>query len=1086
MRRLFRWRRPVESILVATSLLVLSFGCDTGRRHESSGIPVVIDCSSDQPYLFGSSSETACPGEELTLYGLNFSPVLEDNRVTFQDPFGATSIEALVLESIDNGPHPVYHCRDTSLVVLVPPAARTGVIEVRVRAGSSAEHVAGSTSFVGCPELLGFVVGTDGDPFLTVDSGYNLLTDRVQLYGTNLDRITETRVLGPDGQSINATATSGGLTGSTYTIASTLDVATVTLDPNATIIPTCETYYIQLSLIDSTSGSPVESNSLIIPVRTQFSPTDSSDLPGTITGCSSPSGIQRGVVPIHFDLAMDPARASYDVVLEYLDSTALGGWSECAGVDAGQHELRATGLPSQVGAFPALVGGGHSHTFLWDTVANGIGYPATGSGDPFVTRVRFRLENISPGSAQPCPPSSRPEALFESATIIVDNPLDDTGLSLAPAAREVTILELFEDALHLDDSSPTDVTWDGEGSLIGGRPTASPPWATGTVDVVCGAISAFSENAGIYVFNTTTGSVTDVSDPASAVPLFSRAATDPPGVFAFRSWLVEDGAKIVVVGSEPLRVAIAGDGTTSLEACRIDGEIDLDGESGSAAVVATSGVGGLPGAGGGAGGDGGTIIPGGVDTIEGDVAATRGGNDGGHAGQNLTFLQIGDSSTPKGGPGGGGGGRTRGGAGATAYSAELYRLGTPGRGGPARGDEGLIHLVGGAGGGGGGGVAYRSSGAAAYQVHAGSGGGGGGGALEVIVNGSIGIGGSIHARGGSGAASLSPHSGPGGGGSGGNLRIAATGEIEVSEVASIDVSGGSGGSTVNQFGGDGSAGRVRLEAAGIVVVPGIGDFGGLVPPIGSIGVTAGVVAPGFIDSGSGDDGALNLAAALMGTYVVDTDTGIIAGPIEPIGSETANAYRNAMLMAGIVATRASDLEWNFTELSIGPGRTLRAIGTKPLVIRVRGDCAIDGDGIAAAIDVSGFDGGVPDVVTDALSPTAGVGGEGGPGGGDGGAGGRASSASSVVDGESPPLDFLPASWLLGGRGGGTVLLPAPVVSASEGGRSIADISTAGAGGGGGNTTAGQSASDAFAASGGSRFGASTFVDPLTGTPIAIG
>ncbi|MCA8960670.1 MAG: hypothetical protein KDC38_09165, partial [Planctomycetes bacterium] len=516
-----RWLNAA-ALLVVVQLVALT-GCDTGQRNVGGGvIQAAPGCGSGVPFLLGVSTEMACPGEEIELNGLNFSPDLSSNLVTFGDLTGNVQITGIVTGFVDNGSHPVFNCPDTTLIVRVPTGARTGTISVTVVQPDESKIDAGSVAFTGCPQVIGFGQGADAAPFLSVDAGFNFLTDQFQIFGYGLTTITEVNVTDPDGQVIlNSTVASGfGTTNPNYTLPNGLEVVTVTLDPPGTVVPSCSTYYLGVKLTDASTGVPVESNEVIIPVREQFAPGEFEDMPGTIVGCVVPSGARRGILPLYYNLCMDPCQARYDVIPEFL--SPAGTWLPCTGVSANEGVRVLPGVPGMSTEYPVIVSGGASSVFRWDTVADGLVYDAV-NGVPFATRVRFRIENPFPAVAT-CPTAPPSDAMFETALILIDNPGNIATIPPTPLPSDGSIAESFNDATQFDDQlSDDEVSWDGSTGFLLGQPTPGVPWGSGTSDVICLA-------GGTYEFNTVTGSITDQTVAGNPIPLHLPSVGDPVGV----------------------------------------------------------------------------------------------------------------------------------------------------------------------------------------------------------------------------------------------------------------------------------------------------------------------------------------------------------------------------------------------------------------------------------------------------------------------------------------------------------------------------------------------------------------------------
>ncbi len=1040
----------------AIVLTFLLFACNSGHRN-APGTPIVQPgCDQGTPFVLSASTTVAVVGEQIVVEGLNFSLDPQMNTVLFQDGSREFAIDGLVTDVVGNGTHPLFGCPSTTLFVTVPTGTRTGAALVRVRNDDGVLSNAGEFQVKAAPEILGFAVGVSGRPYLDADSTFTLVTPEVQLIGHNLSEVTDVEVIQPNGLVLtSATVSNGGAAGASYAVPDGMDVVTVDLDPPGSIVPTCSTFQFSITLIDSSSGTLLMSNTILVPTRELFLPGERADLPGTITGALLPPGVRRGVVPVAFNLAMEPASVRYDVTLEYLDPLA-GGWVECIGVDDDQGSQLITGDPDQASAHGAIVAGGASHVFHWDTVANGLTYDAMFGQNPLTTKLRFVFGARYPSTPGLCPESTLAGVLYETPFLLVDNPSDTASTPPELIRGEGEITESFGDRLHHDVAAGGSAQWNAlsSGVLRGSSTASALPWRSGTDDVLC-------ESGRSYVFNTNTGSIADVTEPANPVSLHSSSSGDPIGAIVLRSLVIEAGADVEVFGDNGLQLLISGDGDPQTVACQLYSDLILDGQDGSAAIDDVPGMGGLPGPGGSIGGNGATVQvdPASGGLVQSDSPATPGDRGGGGAGGNVTFGRIGDISNSKGAPGGGGGGAVAGGAGVIASGS--LGGGRPGAGGEPTGDVNLIHSLGGRGGGGGGGTVFRQLAAASLVPHAGGGGGGGGGSVIVVVNGTIIIDAGISVRGGDGGQSESNHSGPGGGGSGGTVRLSATGDIEVHDQASIVAGGGVGAARSSVIGGDGAEGRVRLEAGGAVSFPAIGDFESFTPSVPSSAVSFGS-ASGVIDSGSAVDGSLTFDSSTAGVYVCNTDTGIISGPV-PDGLVRLEDWLSEAASAPVIAMRSGAIDWEFDLFEIPADVTLRAVGVAPLVIRVAGESALNG-----TIDVSGFDGGTPDVLSDPSDPTPGVGGAGGPGGGRGAIGGVARAVDDVTDGGSAAVDHLP---------------PSTVVAPATGGFSVGvgPLAFAAAAGGGGYGTAGEDALGGTGGLGGSEFGFAEFIDPLGGT-----
>ncbi len=1077
-------RRTIVHLSGFVALLVFGLvGC--GGGGSSSVAPAANPGTCDgMPALLELSQPAGNVGEGILITGLNLSTDINRLTVLFHDASGEVTIEAPILATIDNGAHPALICRSTTIRVEVPPGALTGTVEVLVHTDDGKLLSAGELPFEAAPQIISFGSTATADPWILASPTSALLTTEFQIFGYNLEGLTGVEIVDSDGATIpGATILPGfgALVSPSYTLPDGLEVATIDIAGVAPSPLPCSVAYFQFRVLNGGAGVDLASNSVIVPVRVMYSPGVLEDMPGTISGCVVPTGVRRGVVDLTFTLTMQPAMSRYDVRPQYWDS-ATSTWIDCVGVDSDEGETLIPGVPGQVSPVAPMIAGGATHVFRWDTVSSGVWYDYLGPTDRATTRVRFIVENLADGPLFGlCETYSVFEARYESPTIVIDNPLDP-GTGLVGRAGE-----LFEgfDSTQADPTFPATALWNegDSGALIDGPVAPDAPWGAGTTDINCSAVSAFSSFAGAYVFNTDTSEIIDVSDPTLPVVLHSPAVGDPPGVMRLRTLSIETATSISVVGSAPLRIHLAGTGNPDDIVCEVTSAVRLDGENGTGGTSSAPGVGGSGGAGGGDGGAGGMVLlSSSVTTAAGDIPAEDGGSNGGGAGTNVTYAKIGQASSAKAGPGGGGGAREAGAPGFSTFSSN-FTLGAPGDGGPKRASDGaLFDLTVGSGGGGGGGNVFRQTATASLRSDPGGGGGGGGGAIEIVANGAVRVASLISANGGDGGVGWTLHAGPGGGGSGGGILVRAVGDILVPSGGELQVIGGSGGATSNQFGGDGADGWIRLESNGIAQFPGTVDMSQLLTGNPTTR-TSGFTAPGTVPGGTGINGPLAFSARPDGLYVIDTDGGEIHGPIPSDTTDPAEMLAFAAL-APTVAVRSTPVEWNFTSVNIRDGIQLRAVGSTPLIIRVSGNCFIDGNGVDPTIDVSGFDGGLPDV-SDATTPLGGIGGTGGPGAGDGGNGGQFLT-TGVSNGADASLDFLPADYVAGTLSGP---LPLPPLEGAERGITIIDASStdsAGGGGGGGHGVAGSSGIGALSGQGGDNYGSIFFTNPLTGGPFPFG
>ncbi|MFQ5655086.1 MAG: hypothetical protein ACE5GW_10190, partial [Planctomycetota bacterium] len=692
--------------------------------------------------------------------------------------------------------------------------------------------------------------------------------------------------------------------------------------------------------------------------------------------------------------------------------------------------------------------------FIWDSEGD-----LPESLGRVTTNIRLLPESPNPAIAVQCDPGE-----WTTGLLVIDNSAPTTG----------SIVETFNNNESEDPSG--NALWDvNDSNLLIGDPLvpASPPWGTGVEDLVL-------QGTQVYTLNTDFGSVFNTTDPGNPVQVLIVNPGSAEGEFHVRSFVQEQGAQVLFLGSAPVVIRCSGDGDPNLVVASIQGGLNLEGQDGEAGTTDQPGAGGLGGPGGGSGGGGGTleIDPSPPGAVTGVTAATGGGTGGGEGGQSISYALT-DTSIPRAGAGGGGGHALPGGDGIITFSPSSIAQAFPGLGGGARGNGPASTLTAGSGGGGGGASAYRQSATVTLSARHGGGGGGGGGALEIIARGSVELLGSIVANGGDGKKGTSGASaGAGGGGSAGSIVVRATGNIQISDSVELKALGGfggvtssTGGGTVVTFGGgDGSDGHIRLEADQAINFPGLADFSGLDPQPGSPGISFGM-SVGAIDFGTGLDGDLSLAGFPTGSVITtDTNTGELRDPSD-----------------NLILTAASGTgELHLTSLNIPEGVTLRGIGDNPLILHVTGEA-----NIAGTVDVSGEAGGMPDY-TDPQAPLPGTGGLAGAGGGSGGDGGSASDTAAVDGGAGSMPPTMPPQLIegappLGGGGGGGGPLPEDVATPATGGESVqaGDTCSAGAGGGGGYAVIGEDAATLINpcgtdGAGGSTYGGNFFLvpDPL--------
>ena len=1030
-------------------LVVLS-GCNTGSRNETGGVggPPVLPV--DFPVLEGLSPENAQPGDLITLTGRNFSDVAAENIVTFSNFAGTIELRGVV-ESVNVGIFLPEEGAASSMTVRVPTGVRSGFVSLSVETADNGVVNAGGQSIAAAPVVLGYAINDDGAGLairrnpLTND----LVTTQVQLIGYNLvNNVTE--VTFNDGTSAQDSTgvTNGAPAGASYTIPQGLEVITVDIPTANQLIPNiCETSTILVTAraLDGANligtASPLE-----IPYAELFG-ADLGDIPAYFTGVTIPTGVRAGDLTFGYNVAANPSVARWTAIFEYQDPTDPTGNTFLPCTPAADSHDGENLLPGTIsgGAGGGLIAPGAFYEFTWDSAADIA--PGTGT---LVTRVRMTLDDAFPElgiTSLACAGS------FLSGLIVINNDAPTDG----------SILETFDDNENQDLSG--NAAWNTvvPGALTGPASIAAPNFGSGTANVVLLA-------EGVYEIDTDFGAITDITEVGAPVDMIPGNPGATAGEFHVASLVIEEGAELNFFGSNPVIFRVAGDGNDDSVVVTLAGSLAFNGEDGTAATADDNGLGGAGSfAGGGDGGDGALITTNANQEVVDLEPAEDGGLNGGEAGPSATLVLAGtSSSTPRAGPGGGGGHDGPGEDGVNSFITTSPYNTLVGRGGATYGDSAITVIRGGSGGGGGGAAPVRLS-STNFQEKHGGGGGGGGGAFAVVARGSVRLLGTIRCDGGSGAVGSSgTQAGAGGGGAGGSILVRATGNIELGSEMVLSAAGGFGGVTNpgNPLrGGNGADGRIRLEASGQLLSPGInqGDFS---PAIGVPGVTEGV-SSGTIFTGTGLDGVLDSSVlGSSGVYTIDTDLGRI---FDSMGVE---------LFANVGGGGTFEL----TRLDVPTDVTLVGVGSNPLIFRVTGLVDVRG-----RIDVSGQDGGLPDF-TDVANPVPGIGGLAGAGGGVGGSGGSGNSMMMITMPEAGglppnmPPQLISSSPPLGGGGNGGSPVPGdPAVAAQPGVSLVGDGSgcTASSGGGGGYAADGGNGSAASgcpsAGIGGTGYGATFFL-----------
>lgn len=996
------------------------------------------------PQLQSITPDGGRAGDVVSLLGIGLAASPAEHRVAFRASDGSgIAIPAPVIEVVPSGTDPMGN-PITRLDVVVPTGVRSSDVFVDVEVGDQFVS-AGSVGFAAAPVIVGAIYGSNNQGYAFFDPFGGFFPGHVTLYGYNLAGLTEVTFFDEIGELIPSPTVSIAPTGpplppgvdainaqfpsSGFALFDCLLAARLGVRAESTIGPS---NHVELRIRKALGGNP-------------------GDFPATISGVVLPSGVLSGDVTLEFHLLSLPSSETWNVVPQYLDPVS-GSFSPCTPRSSSAGVGLLPGTPEHRSSRGMLIGPGHPHTFTWDTEAD---FP----GQRVATRLR-----LVPFTADPPFPSCIPTR-WDTEWVSIDN----------TPPLEHAIVEEFVDTEFLA-IAETDADWSPAlGVLRGtGSPATTPSmFGAGTLDVVLLA-------GRDYLFLTDSAELLDVTNSSQVIDLIPSNPGAPLAEFHVRSLIVEPTARVEVSGVAPLVIRCSGVGNVGATVASLGAAFDLAGEDGGNATLSVAGEGGRGGPGGGDGGDGAAVVANPVVfLISGFQAATAGhGPAGGEPGESSTFIKpfgpVLGSTQATGGSGGGGGNGTRGMNGLVVGGGVFERVGQSGRGGPAVGDSAVTLLRGGSGGGGGGASLRRTGSGQLATPKRGGGGGGGGGAFELVADGSILITARVNCDGGRGGASTVA-AGPiseGGAGSGGTIVVRATGFIRVASGQLVTARGGA----TQTAGGTGGAGRIRLDAAAAKPVVARLDLTGVTQPVGSPPNVSFAQQGIVIDGGTGADGALDLSAE-SGQFVVDTQTGVITDP-----------FGGVRLVAA-----SGGGEFRFTRLLIPPAVTLRGVGPNPLVLRISEFAEIDG-----VIDVSGFDGGLPDF-TDPANPTAGVGGAAGPGGGRGGDGGFADGVSRVAggDGELPP--DLPPELRAGFTSPEPTGLPVPLELATPagGGRSIdgPNACPAGPGGGGAFGTSGSPGITSCAPPGGvgatsgargTRYGWTSFVNPITGDPLRLG
>lgn len=1044
-------------LLMIFALSVFIGGCDTGHRFGAGfGDPPVTappdppeppDCISPSLNNVAPDPVQGTGGSTLTLEGVNFDPVLQQNRVLFRSFSNQTILEGYVTNVTIDTTDPNACGAPSFLQVVVPSGVRSGTVELFVNGIYS-----GADVFTGAPELVGFAVGDDGNTIFQNAGGTIVPDNVVVLYGYNLSSVTSANV--DDGTTSQPSPSVQTGTGAVnYTLPSDMEAVRVELPTG--IIPSGDTSALSISVTASTAGLPLNSSVIQVPLATVLAPGEFSAVPPYTVAGLIPGGVRAGVIPLQFVVLCSPVRGRFDAIPEFEDPINSGNWTQCS-------ELEGTWdgqgfVPSGfefTETTPYAVAPGQRFTFQWDSR---LDIP------PGLTVVRIRLQ-----LSDPVPSTALQDAagIWTSGSLVINNS--------ASGSAEGALVESFDTLTNYDPLAGSAI-WGGgllEFNALSPEPNSAYSVGAGTVDVTLQADRT-------YEMNSLNGSIYDVTED----PPIEILVGGTPGEFQMRTFNLEENAIVQLTGpiDAPVVIRCSGTGNPDDLVFLMSGTLDLSGQDGLEGVAGTTpAAGGLGGPAGGAGGSGSMMELNAATQLISSVTPSTAGEFGGGGGTSLDLVIPASIYATRAGNAGGGGGGTHGKPGIITTSYNLTNRGHNGDGGFPTTDSLGVQLRGGGGGGGGGAGTRRATTTAVPVVNNGGGGGGGGGALGIVVDGSMRINGSILLSGGSGQRGVQgTTAGAGGGGGGGTLIVRATGDLEVGASASIQAIGGFGGIQLEspngsqiQKGGAGADGQVRFEMNGALVAPGTIDVNTLFPPLGVGAGTSFGVSSGLIEVGVGT--TVMFLTAADSPYLADTDAGTI---VNGVGS--------------LIYDNGLDGVFEFASIIIEEFAVLEAVGLNSLILRSAGSVDLSG-----TVDVSGLPGGIPDL-TDPVNPVIAPGGGAGAGGGVGGQGGLAQSGL-LTDGEDGGIpDGIPANLIYGGvppggDPGGTI--PPDLIAASTGGQAAEGSGmtcTVGGGGGGGYADSGSNGTGAGACTdpelpgagqGGSAYGTASFIVPDPDNP----
>ncbi len=878
-----------------------------------------------------------CPGDEVTLIGLNFSSDLAENVVTFAA--GVTRIRGLPLRVVFPTDDEASNGLESRLTVIVPSGVVSGNVELNVGG-----IPAGARGFTACPQIMAVTIGRNRDveamPFLG-PLGFDAQRSFLELHGINFGEIQRVRLFDSQGNEANIP---------TNTIQRGVNQGGNPFDPDAP--PPTGYSVIGFNLKDDRNDVPLSfpnsrdnmqvqivgpggsSNIVEVPIfdesTGQTVDTNPDNLGLVINGVKVPTGVRSGPVRIRYSVYDGQVNAAWRLNFEWkLLEDPADAWRIARPLEEDVLHDGVEGIlggtirhPSGHRLFP---GGGTVRTFTWDAQHDIVlcllaeDQPIEDTRRDFAIQFRIRPEIDIADATR----NIRLDHTWETPTIVYYYMEDLNGAELAASDLDKVVTEGFQDDV-LEDAETT-ARWgppSNIGALIGSLPQTLPAtFGEGQEDIFLANQPLDPALIQWWSIDTTRMTISfnilddqgTPADPNDDIQQIEPLDHFNPGrddfEFHFRSLTIDPDVIVLVFGENPLVIRLSGTGNDDDIVFQCDGILDCDGVDGestprslSANASHIGGRGGIGGPGGGPGGQGGTLVLANSSfnaRVLEIILAGAGGNDGGSGGETTAAVEFTPDAVSQfwGAPGGGGGHRRPGGDGDTQFPKPVeYQPARAGLGGPARGEPAQLEQTAGSGGGGGGASIGRVgvNGIPTGLVTGGAGGGGGGGAVRIVASGSVRVGGTglVSAAGGDGGISggdrleipgggQSPPvtaGGPGGGGSGGSIVIRATGFVDAG-CESLNVDGGAGG----------IAGRVQngvIRRSDVNLIAGSGSG-----------------SPGWIRVETLNGGSPSCAAF----YAATTSTDCIAADdsVLPVASVEGFPPSGTILVSGEVATTSN-------------------------------------------------------------------------------------------------------------------------------------------------------------------------------------